>query len=165
MIMKVVRLNKKTGEKKVVGYPRYDLKPVVGLSEDIGFYGIIEEKRPDCDYKTHTIKTIETFSGEPFEGKSYIKTFTKSYELELLSNERIIQELNNSVGSHIDINYPNWKQNKHALEIQIGTTQERIDYITNLFDWAQRCRTERDLRESELINNSDLPSFEWEAMP
>jgi len=163
--MKVLRLNKKTGEKDVVTYPRADLKPVVDLSEDIEFYGIIKEAIPCFDYRTHEIKTIETFYEDAFEGRSHIKTLIKSHEIEQLSNERITQELNNSVGIHIDTNYPLWKQNKHALEIQIGTCLDRINYITGLFSWAQRCRAERDNRENELVNNNKLPLFEWEQKP
>jgi len=165
VIMKVLKRYKDTGKIEMVNYPRKDLGILIGLDENIEYYGIVENKRPNYEPNTHRLKLVEVLSDDAYEGKSHIKTFTKSYELEQLPNEIIIENLSNSVGEHIESNYPNWKQNKHSLELQIGTTQERIEYITSLFNWSKRCRTERDLKQSELLNKNILPTFDWELIP
>ena len=163
--MKVLRLDKNTGDKKIVVYPRQDLKPIIGLDENITYYGIIEESRPVHDYRTHSLKTVETFNDDAFEELLHIKTYTKSYSIEQLPNETIISNLNNSVGNHLDSSFPMWKQIKYLKELANGITDERKAEVQPFFDWQNKCREERDLKEDELLNDNKLPSFDWEVMP
>lgn len=162
--MKVLKVNTETNKRELVPYPRTDLKPAIGLDANIDYYGIVEGEKPTINHNTHYLKIVEVFSDEPYQEMTHIKTYMKKYESHQLSNGQIINNLNNSLGNHLDSGFPLWKQIKYLKELANGITPERKAEIQPYFDWQNRCRAERDLRENELINNNELPSFDWEVL-
>lgn len=168
--MKVLKLKVSINKKEIVEYPRYDMGKISGLDPDIKFYYINESNKPEYNYNTHKLVLSETFVDE-----EPIGTYTKSWNIEQLSNDQIIINLNNSLGNHLDTLYPEWERSKHAGESLrfILKGQEnwdnndlaRIQYIEATANWARDCRLERDNREQKLLINGIIPSFVWESRP
>lgn len=173
--MKVIKKIVSTGEKNMIQYPRTDMGPIIGLDNDIKFYGIEETTIPDFDNKLYKLQVEEEWLDEPFNGLSHLGTYRKNYTIVPLSNDIIINNLNKSVGNWIDTEYPLWEQNKHTGQIlrlmQISSYERtdeensRYNWIIATADWAKSCRELRDLKETQLISNGILPSFEWPLRP
>jgi len=173
--MNIILYNKITKERIFKKYPRNDLEPIVGLSDDIIVYYVIESDKPNYDNRTHSLKFNEIWSDDIYEDKEHIKICYKNYYLSQLPNEIIIENLNNSVGDWIDNNYPLWEQNKHTGQILRLRLQKeksewdefdiaRYEWIINTADWVRSCRLKRDLYEYELMNNI-IPDFIWDNRP
>lgn len=158
--MRVIKVD--NGEQKTVEYPCKDInKPAPGLVKGIEFYFINEAERPTPDSRLYTVKRTERLTEDVNESYPHLKNAYIDYEVVQLSNEKIIENLNSSLGQHLDTNYPIWKRIKHADELITGATTEREAYIQSLKDWEQSCRDLRDLKEKELIENNQLPDFNW----
>jgi hypothetical protein len=147
-------------------YPNDTMQPVDRLAAGIVYCIIETAEMPQYDVNTHTHKMVETLDFTPREDYPHMGTCRRSYEVYQLPNESIVAKLNNSLGEHLDSNYPLWQRQKHDDEIKyLEPTPERIEYIKSLKIWEFGCRNDRDKREQELINNNTLPSFEWEPKP
>lgn len=155
----------------IVNYPRHDNGIIEGLSDNIKFYHIIDNP-PPYDRLTHRL----IIDGYDFIETGHIGEAYKLYRLEQLTNDEIIANLNNSLGEHLDNNYPAYEETKHLAQIlrlslvknkDTWNTQDnaRFNYMLSMGDWQAKCRDERDRREEELINNGVLPSFEWDEKP
>lgn len=172
--MKVIVLNKKTGDRIFKEYPRIDLDVILGLSKEYEIYGILEINKIPVNTDTHKLCFNEEWTDEPFDGIKHIKTYKKTYYSEVLSNNIIIEKLNTSVGEWIDSNYPFWEQNKHTgqilkLEKDSNDWDEydtaRFNWIVDTANWARGCRELRDYKEKELIENNIIPNFIWDNRP
>lgn len=151
-------------EAKVSKYTRGDLGPIEDATDVIKWYIVEEGERPQqCQFETIT----ETFqlTDEPNAERPHFLKAIQVFTVTRHSNEAIIQRMNDSLGMHLDENYPLWKRQKHLAELIEGVTGERLTYIDNLRAWEGRCRDVREQKESELINNNQLPAFDWEPVP
>jgi len=176
--MSYIVRDKQTLEFNVIkNYPRGDeSKPIDGLEENLEIFKIIDVA-PLFDINKQRL----SIDGYLFTNEAYnehIKIAKLNYIISDIPPDEIIKKLNNSLGNHLDSNYPFWEQNKHSGKglryistlMQGGTpTQEESSYINSkvivLADWARRCRDERDKREKNYLENNIFPSFEWEMRP
>ena len=154
----------KGGEAKAAKYTRNDMEPVKDATEDVKWYIVEETERPTVN-QFETIKTTNELTNEPNAEYPHFFKAIEVHTVTQLSNDVIIQRMNDSIGMHLDENYPRWKRVKHLGELMEGVTGERLRYIDNLRTWEGRCRESRDLKESELINNNQLPTLDWEPAP
>lgn len=158
--MKVIKVH--NGEQKTVEYPNRDIAmPVQGLKTGIEFYFINEGERLSIDSNTHKVVKSERLTTEINNQYPHLKNAYIDYEIVQLTNEQIVNNIDRSVGSHLDTNYPIWKRVKHADELREGTTIDRETYINSLKTWESDCRVLRDQKVNELINNNILPDFVW----
>jgi hypothetical protein len=167
--------NTVTGDWKRAQYPAKDYRPIQKLVGNIKYYAIVENERPDYNRSTHKLVKSEVFNDEAWENKPHIGILNITYTTERLTDDQINENLNNSVGQHLDSLYPEWERSKHAgeslrymLKGQENWTPEdldRINYIQSTADWCRSCRELRDQKETELRTNGTLPAFEWPERP
>jgi len=170
--MKVLRLNKKTGDKKIVEYPNIDINsPILGLDPDIEFYGIVEENPSYDPSKFNRIRS-ERLENTSFMGIPHLKIYIKGWIITEKTQEEVLSKINSSLGSYIETNYPLWKQIKHNSEL-IGFSEKtaesltieeisRINYIKGLQNKIKILREERDNLEHNYITNGVFPYIGWE---
>ena len=152
------------GEAKPATYVRSDMQPVEGATDDVKWYIVEETERPTIN-EFEIIRTSNELTTEANEDYPHFFKAIEVHTVSQISNDDIINMLDDSLGTHLDTNYPIWKRQKHLSELIEGVTGERLQYIENLKAWESNCRAERDLRESELINNNKLPSLIWDEVP
>lgn len=172
--MKVIARNIITNENRIVTYPRADYGPIVGGNPDIRYYILVDEPfNESYDSFTHYTVLNEEFTETPHNEYPHIFICRRYYTLQQFEYSVINENLNLSVGNHIELNLPLWKsikytqrlfelKNKAVLSV---AELEELDYITRLIDWTSRLREERDMREIQLVSYDILPSFEWEEVP
>ena len=163
MKYKVVKVINSTGVSIECDYPRGDKNKVIGDTIHT-YYFIKEIKKPTYDKNKSFLVQNED---ELVLGATYkTNVCNRSWSVEDYPNEVIIQRLNDSLGSHLDFNYPIPIRIKHIREKDKSiTNQARKDYIESLQNWEDSCRTECDDREQQFIDNNISPSFEWESKP
>lgn len=161
--MKILRQNE--GEKaKPAKYVRSDLKPIQGAVDIVKWYIVEETERPPSS-QFETIEETFELTDDPNAEHPYFFKAIQVFTVTQIPNEAILQRMNDSLGRHLDDNYPLWKRQKHLYEVVKGSKDSRVDYIQNLKDWEDRCRASRDQKESDLINNNQMPTFDWEPVP
>jgi hypothetical protein len=148
-------------------YPRHDMQPVDSTIEGVQFYLVKEEERPEYDSARGSMKQKElVLTNETDNENPHFKIAVKGWEVVSFTQDQIIQRLNDSLGQHLDSNYPLWQRQKHTDELNMmHSSPERIAEISALKTWEFECRAERDKREQEYINTNQFPSFEWEPKP
>jgi len=148
-------------------YPNFDISsPIDGLVDSIKFYFIEQIATPNYDARTHELQPVQKLIEKSNATYPHLGTAKHSWSKVRLSNETIISNLDNEVGNYLDTKYPPWKRQKHSDEVQFGNpSAERITKIKELKSWEGRVREQRDLQESQLINNGILPTFEFEQKP
>ena len=173
-----MRVIRKIGEEvKEVNYPHIDIaNPVAGLDGGIVYYYIDKLERPEIDFNKSYLKPTEVLTDKIHPEYSHLLVCERGYEVVDYPNETIIEKLNTAVGEWIESRMPLWKQSKY-LGRYIGLKdlnkeglldQDRINemnYYLSLWEWADKCRSDRDLREHEYINNDVFPSFVFDEMP
>lgn len=166
------------GECVKKGYANKDIsKPIKDLEKGLQYYFIEEIKPINTDsirYYLKPNKVVLTEEKHP-EYSHFLKA-VKEWELVEFSQDLIIEKLNHSVGDWIESNFPIWKQTKYLsrfiyldmLKRDESITEDQLTemaYLNDLDNWVIKCRADRDLRESDFINNGVFPSFEWDLMP
>lgn len=175
--MRILKRDNVTGQfEEIEKYPRSDMGEIYGLDEDVTFY-ILEDEKPVYDQKTQKIENNGIdFLDENNSEHPALKRAIKQYITTDLPVNVIVENMNKSLGDHIDNKYPYWKQVKHTAEatrlfVEKGQgnwdefDQLRFEYIMSKANWARSLRQERDQRELELRNNGIIPSFVWDDMP
>lgn len=147
------------------GYCRKDVAIAPSnLAKGSQYYYIDEVIPENTNVNRYYLKPLDiVLTEEIHEEYDHLLKAVKEWELVEYPQESIISKLDDSLGEHLDANYPVWKRTKHLRELETAD-EERAAYIQSLFDWEDRCRTERDLRETEYLNNNVFPSFEWEEL-
>ena len=172
--MKVIIYNTKTKQSKYAPYPSRDItKPVPGLDSDLRIYMLFPSEVPTYNGQFEMVHESITYTDEATEEYPHIYKAITSYTVSRLSDEEIIDALNNSVGSWIERHYPYWKQLKYSkrrmsyIEKETLTKEEQDDYnyIKSIDAWAEQCRIDRDQMESNFIENGVLPSLQWSEAP
>jgi len=153
---------------------------------------VVEGDKPVYDNLTHRLSKTETFTDD-FDANYFnlIKTFdeeaqaeveTKDYfmkicnitfETEPLANEIIIENMNNHIGTYLDNAYIPATRIKHIREaynlekLPTLTTeqQSRYNHITAKLNWLDTCREAQDVKILQLIENGEIPAFDWDEMP
>lgn len=164
--MRVIR--EYNGEIKEVDYPHVDIsKPVVGLDKAIKYYFIEQADKPAFDADKSYLKPTQTLSTDVHPKYKHLLICYRGYEIIDYTQAAIIQKLNDSLGNHLDNEYPLWERQKHSDELAFGSpTTERKAYIESLKTWEFAQREERDNRESEYITNGVFPDLHnWESRP
>jgi hypothetical protein len=82
----------------------------------------------------------------------------------------IIKMLNYELGNFLDTEYPVYKRDKdlRAIAFDKEKDSEKLKYLKDLDAWMDECRAERDLRESNYLNNksANFPDFgNWPTKP
>jgi len=174
--MNFIFYNTKTGIGTRKKYPRKDLEPIIGLSEDIKIYVIIEENQPRYDNNQYYLEKTESYTEEIYDNYEHIFIYRISWKPIEHPKPKIINNLNKSLGDYLDTEYPLWERTKHLAEkIELlnkdehmlsESERERLELITGLDDWINRCRTERDVKEEEYVTNNVFPDFDnWDSRP
>jgi len=173
--MDFIFYNTKTGVGVTKKYPRNDLEPIIGLSDDIKIYLILEERIPSYDQNRYFIKKNESYTDEIYENHEHIFIYRISWELIEFPKQKIINKLNDSLGNFLDSQYPMWERTKHLMEYmelqnkKNGLNDEemqRLEMIGYLNNWMNQCRAERDNKEKEFITNNIFPDlYDWEIRP
>lgn len=161
--MKILRQN--IGEKaKLAKYTRNDMEPIEGASDDVKWYIVKETERPVINQFEVITTDYETTNKQH---KKYPHFFIANevHTINQLSNEQIIQQLDASLGSYLEENYPVWKRQRHEKQIRKGATPERLEYINSFDVWETNCIALRDQRESDLFNSGTLPELTWPNPP
>jgi len=148
-------------------YPRADIKePVQQLEEGIVFCFIEETEKPEYNPEKSYLKPVNRLDLSPNKTYPHLGTCYREWEIVDFPAETIVQRLNDTMGEHLDANYPQPVRLKHNEELQFrNPSTERIDKIMKLKEWEWRIRDEKDKRELDFINNNIFPSFEWEEKP
>jgi hypothetical protein len=173
----IIRHNIDNVEKIINKYPNKDTSKLIhGFDYDAyEIFEVIEDVEPEYDSNTHKVDYNYNYTDEVGISPNTKKVY-KIWEVIQLSDDEIISNLNNSLGVHLDNQYPLWERAKHAGEgsyilwnkLETTLTQEELDrkaYIDATFAWITAQRAERDSRENELLTNGVLPSFIWEDRP
>ncbi len=175
--MKILKVNTFTGEKLFCKYPNIDINVKINVA-DTQYYSFIENEYPEFDSNYQKVSEEIILTDELYNDISHIKIAIREFTVSELTTAQIIENLNNSLGKHLDNNYPHWEQSKHSGKslrylntiLSGGTpTNEDSNYINEkvliLADWTANCRLSRDEKEIELLTNNKIPSFEWEERP
>lgn len=158
---------KVSGEnEEIVFYPRADYGKIENLAPGIKYYFIDSECVPDFDDRTHKIVDDYNKTNDVHSKYEHLLIAKNKKNKIKLPDETIIQNLTSSLDDYLSENYPIETQLKHTKELMNPDIDpERKDYLISLDSWLNRCRSERDLRESNLVNNGEIPSFNWEPKP
>lgn len=88
--MRIIRRYKDSGEYKQVKYPRYNMQPVEGLSDNIEYYAV-EDNIPAYDSETEYIsRTTLDFTEDAHAEYTHIKIAVQDYEVKQRQTEEII---------------------------------------------------------------------------
>jgi len=170
---------------KVTGDILKEHKEYININKDVieGFdydkhdiFIIVIKSKPSYDSNKETLQEIKEYTEDIHEEYPKVKICNKGYTIIELPTSTVIDKLNASLGTHLDIHYPLWERIKHSgegnyiVEAQItrDLTQEQADrraYIDSIYQWTVRCRKERDTKEIEFLTNDIFPSFTWEDRP
>jgi len=175
--MKYIIHNKKEDIQVITEkYPRADIsEPLEGVN-DIQIYVIIDKKpNYNPDKSCLKIGKIE-LTTKVFEKYNHLLIANQLYDIVDFPKETVIDSLNESLGSHLDEQYPLWVRSKHAgegtiiLQAQldgVATPEQLIrkTFLISMYDWATKCRVDRDIREKEYKDNDIFPSFKWDNKP
>lgn len=171
--MRVIRRNTLTGETSQMQYPREDMQPLLGYPIEYVFYSISDDKFTGVlDTRTHQLISSGEFTEDRDPRYNHLFIYRVTYSVERLPIDYILLNLDNSVGNHIEGNFPVWKQLKY-LHKQVklkskSLTQEEAKeylYITDLLEWCNVVRLERDNMATELELWGILPTFNFTPMP
>jgi len=175
--MKYISYDKKEKKQKILNkYPRKEISEPLTGAGDIQMYAVIENIPVyDASESYLSVGEIE-LTTEIYEGNEHILIANQLYEVINYTSEDVINKLNESLGTHLDENYPIWERVKHAGEgnyillsmIDGKLTKEQSDrkkYIDDVYDWITKCRADRDVRELDYIEKNKFPSFEWDVRP
>lgn len=149
---------------KLAKYTRADLQPIEGASEEVKWYILEEAERPVAGIFEVVTERIELTDEENSDLPHFFRA-VQFFDVTQLPTPAIINRMNTDLGRHLDENYPLWKRQKHLSELMNGVDGERLEYIESLKKWEADCRAERDEKESELINNNQVPVLDWEPAP
>lgn len=137
-------------------------KPIENLDSNIVLYWINEvyplienpnKTRLSCEVKNE-------FTNETHKDYKHFKIVNRIHLTEEIPMEQVIDNLNQSYGNYLDEQYPQVERLNHSIELQAGTTQNRIDYIKTLQAWLIDCKLDRKKRIENYIENGIFPSFE-----
>ena len=126
--------------------------------------------------KSYLVRNIE-FTNDLQAGYHQVKICRHSWAITDYDKDTVVEKLNASLGIYLDTQYPLWERSKHSGEGNYinwaktepeGLSQDQIDrkaYIDSVYAWITQCRTDRDTKENEYVNNGTFPSFEWTDRP
>lgn len=182
--MIVLKVDNKTGKQETIKYPRHDLGPIeLSGDADYSFYAIVEDTLPEdfnpekSYYNRNIILTTDKYVDENLGQLDHILIARNTYVVIDYDQSEIIRKLSESVGLHIESNLPLWKQNKYLSRyiylsqlLANNTISEsqivEITWLGDLDTWSNQCRTLRDERENEYVNNGIFPDlYNWPEMP
>ena len=152
------------GAAKIAKYARADLQPIEGATDAVKWYILEEAERPVAGIFEVVTERIELTDEENSDLPHFFRAI-QFFDVTQLPTPSIIERMNADLGRHLDENYPLWKRQKHLLELMNGVDGERLEYIESLKKWETDCRAERDEKESELLNNNQVPVLDWEPVP
>lgn len=171
--MRIIKYNKATTQFEYTQYPRVDMEAIPGLDPDIQYY--IDESTHytgEVNIRTHRVIGHHVFTDDIHPEYPAFKIHILSYELIQLADEDIISMLSDYVGSLIESVYPVWKQIKYLdkktnlkVDNLTDAEQKELLYYTDVFDWINIIRDERDAQEAGLVNSRILPSYIFSKAP
>ena len=100
------------------------------------------------------------FTNELHKEYKHFQIVNKIYRKIELSKDDVINNLNNNYGQYLDSQYPQVERLNHTIELLIGTSEERKQYISNLQEWLLKCKEDRKKRINDYLENNTFPSFE-----
>ena len=173
-----MRVIRKIGDEiREVEYPHIDIsKPVYGLQEGIIYYFIQDIDRPEYDSNMSYLKPFQNLTEKKHSEYNHLLICERGFEIINYNQSAIIEKLNNAVGEWIESRLPVWKQIKYISRFMYldiskneGTATNdqlsEMSWLNDLDNWVIKCRSDRDLREKEYINNGIFPSFTFDEMP
>jgi len=161
--MKILKQYKGEAAKEAK-YTRADLQPIEGATEEVKWYILEEAEKPEVGIFEVVTERIELTDEKNPDLPHFFRAI-QFFDVTQLPTPAIIERMNADLGRHLDENYPLWKRQKHLSELINGVDGERLEYIKRLKKWEADCRAARDKKESELINNNQVPVLDWEPVP
>lgn len=123
----------------------------------------INEVYPEIDNinKTRLSGVVKNeYTNEIHKDYKHFRIVNRIHLTEEIPIEQVIENLNQSYGNYLDEQYPQVERLNHSIELQAGTTQDRVDYIKTLQSWLIDCKLDRKKRIQDYIENGIFPSFE-----
>ena len=157
---------------KTVNYPNRSLVPLINHNGGEQFYEIVENERPQFDYRTHRVERVETYNDENIG--ELLPLWEVTYTLHQLSNEQIKANVEQTLGDYLDEVYPLWERIKHTSigsEAMLSMIQgnaydtDSLAYVQGQLAWVTNCRQEAKDMIVELYTNGTLPSFNFSERP
>lgn len=175
--MNVLLYNKITKQYRPIEYPRKDLKPILGDSEDNEYYFLERGSYPE-EYNQiiHNVNSHIEFTEETLDNLPHIKKAKEFYTVTIKQPKEIANLLDRSVGNWIEAHHPVWKQVKYISRyiylsqlISSGNTSKEIEneilFLNDLDTWANTCRLLRDKKQKDWEDLEIIPTFEWPNPP
>lgn len=162
-----------------IDYPNADIaKPIENINK-AKLNGKFVEISKDSDEWIDLYFIEETFDVNPDQNKydlirqpdilttkvhptySHLKICERKWILQEKSQQEIISRLNFELGNYLDSEYPVYKRDKDLRLISFSKEKDanKLKLIQDLDTWMDTCRSLRDARELNYVNNGVFPEF------